>query len=384
MTADLGYYSTTKPDSLATSMTNTGTSVVLVDGSTFPDPALGGGKQYTVILGYGTDREEVCTVTAKPTSTTLTVIRGQDNTAATAKNAGDTVVHGVSAREFNSISTKLDKNGGTLTGPLVLQADPTAPLGAATKGYVDAGVGEAKAYADQAANDAMPIGSIIDYGGSVAPAGWHICDGTAHGSTALQSVIGSANTPDLRGRFVLGASASHPEKQTGGAETHTLTAAQSGLPAHSHTGSSGLQSADHVHSANPGPTGTSTESTYHSHGVTVSSGGSHVHQLHLLDAGANEAGDGNGFDSAPSSGWNNYAPNGETLAGQGTHGHTASAGNNTVLHTHTVDIPAFNTAGTSVNHNHSVTVNSNASAGAAQSHPIMPPFYALVKIIKKV
>lgn len=40
-----------------------------------------------------------------------------------------------------------------------------------------------------------PIGTIVMYGGTVAPAGWHLCNGTAHGSTALQAVIGSANTP---------------------------------------------------------------------------------------------------------------------------------------------------------------------------------------------
>lgn len=35
------------------------------------------------------------------------------------------------------VSEKLDISGGTLSGPLILNANPTAALGAATKGYVD-------------------------------------------------------------------------------------------------------------------------------------------------------------------------------------------------------------------------------------------------------
>lgn len=43
---------------------------------------------------------------------------------------------GESSNAIN-LDAKLDKAGGTMTGPLVLAADPTAPLGAATKQYAD-------------------------------------------------------------------------------------------------------------------------------------------------------------------------------------------------------------------------------------------------------
>jgi hypothetical protein len=134
---DFNYFSFTRPDALAAPMDSTSTSVILADGSTFPDPAIYDDRPYTVILGFGTDREEICTVTAKPTANTLTVIRGEDGTPAVPKNAGDTVVHGVSAREFRAIQGKLDPSGGTMTGELILFGEPTDPNGAVPLSMVE-------------------------------------------------------------------------------------------------------------------------------------------------------------------------------------------------------------------------------------------------------
>lgn len=61
--------------------------------------------------------------------------------------------------------------------------------------------------------------------------GWHICDGTN-------------GTPDLRGRFILGASDGHAVGSTGGEENHTLTAAE--MPAHKHTGTTSTNG-EHSH-----------------------------------------------------------------------------------------------------------------------------------------
>jgi hypothetical protein len=47
-----------------------------------------------------------------------------------------------------SVGTKVSKAGDTMTGLLVLSADPEANLGAATKQYVDAAETDAKAYTD--------------------------------------------------------------------------------------------------------------------------------------------------------------------------------------------------------------------------------------------
>lgn len=66
----------------------------------------------------------------------------------------------------------------------------------------------------------LPSGSITQYGGSAAPAGWLLCDGTSYLRTdqaALFAVIGTTfgaadgthfNVPDLRGRVAVGFAAS--------------------------------------------------------------------------------------------------------------------------------------------------------------------------------
>lgn len=115
--------------------------------------------------------------------------------------------------------------------------------------------------------DSSPIGAVIMFGGTVAPSGWHLCDGSAHGSSALQAVIGSANTPDLRDRFVVGAGSSYAVGNTGGAASVTLTAAQSGLPLHSHN----VNDPGHIHSqkvANTGA-GSATRNDYDSEGPGI-------------------------------------------------------------------------------------------------------------------
>lgn len=67
----------------------------------------------------------------------------------------------------------------------------------------------------------LPAGVIVMWSGAVAdvPGGWALCDGTS-------------GTPDLRGRFVVGAGDQYSVGDTGGAASVTLTVNQ--IPAHSH------------------------------------------------------------------------------------------------------------------------------------------------------
>lgn len=69
--------------------------------------------------------------------------------------------------------------------------------------------------------ESIPAGVILAYNGASEsiPSGWALCDG-------------QNGTPDLRGRFILGASDLHEAGQTGGSETHILTIGE--LPSHNH------------------------------------------------------------------------------------------------------------------------------------------------------
>jgi microcystin-dependent protein len=102
----------------------------------------------------------------------------------------------------------------------------------------------------QVMNNLVPPLSIIAYYGSTPPEGWQICDGSTlfyantNNSTIVRKGTGSnmvtINTPDLRGRTIIGINDSSSLsgisirnlKDAGGAETHTLLINQ--IPSHSH------------------------------------------------------------------------------------------------------------------------------------------------------
>ena len=67
----------------------------------------------------------------------------------------------------------------------------------------------------------IPSGIIVAWSGNESniPSGWVLCNG-------------QNNTPDLRGRFILGVSDSHTVNSTGGEETHTLSVNE--MPSHNH------------------------------------------------------------------------------------------------------------------------------------------------------
>ncbi len=83
----------------------------------------------------------------------------------------------------------------------------------------------------------IPTGGIIIWSGTEVPTGWALCDGTN-------------GTPDLRGRFVLGAGGAYNPGDTGGSEEVTLTVAQ--LPAHKFSYSYKANGTSNVLSSNGG------------------------------------------------------------------------------------------------------------------------------------
>lgn len=110
-------------------------------------------------------------------------------------------------------------------------SDNSVPTEKAVKSYVDAAIAEINTsltaiqtevdYLETSLLRAAPIGSIMPYGGTSAPDGWKLCDGSALDRSgdyaSLFSAIGTAfgapnasqfNLPDLRGRFIRGVNGS--------------------------------------------------------------------------------------------------------------------------------------------------------------------------------
>lgn len=150
---------------------------------------------------------------------------------------------------------------------------------AVTSGKIADGAIIASKIAPSAASAIMPSGGVIPYAGILAPSGWLLCDGGTIGDVGsgadsesadyetlfdlIKTLYGNTGTkvfangdtvllPDLRGRVVAGkddmggTAANHLTGLsggvigstlggTGGSQSHLLTAAQSGLPSHSHT-----------------------------------------------------------------------------------------------------------------------------------------------------
>jgi microcystin-dependent protein len=240
-----------------------------------------------------------------------------------------------------------------------------------------------------------PVGIIVHHIGSVAPEGWVICDGSPHGSAELQTLLGSANTPNLTDMFVRGAGTVAP-LTPGGAATVSLAPAQ--MPSHSHA--IGTQSANHTHTATSGGMSangshthsatTGTVSAWHvHHSPALNTGGDSANHTHDINAreGVGEDADGGYLESNPDS--------------QGTARDIGSLTNNSINHTH--QRPAINSGNASVTHSHnfigssasvahthSVTTglasavhsHSVPSAGSGGAVPLVPPHLALIYVIK--
>ncbi len=191
-----------------------------------------------------------------------------------------------------------------------------------------------------------PTGSLAPFAGSAAPTGWLLCYGqelaiasygalyavvsTTYGS--LTNGAGGAGTthfrvPDLRGRTIAaldnmgGSDAARLDwantlGTTGGAQTHPLSAAESGLPAHAHSVSltTGNDNAEHTHTIpwynsfwittyNAGLAGGNYNISTDSGGGTRNSGGrSAVHQ-HTVSGNT-----GNNTAASAASAHNNMQP----------------------------------------------------------------------------
>ena len=125
---------------------------------------------------------------------------------------------------------------------------------------------------------ATPVGTIVMYGGTIAPTGWLLCNGqSTSGYDALAAVVGET-VPDLRGRAPIGYGTSTDTTNvptarttigaTTGTEAVTLTSAQSGVPAHSHANTASFSGSGHSHSTDI----KNSSSEASGYGLTLTSG----------------------------------------------------------------------------------------------------------------
>lgn len=182
---------------------------------------------------------------------------------------------------------------------------------------------------------AVPVGTVILWSGSASerPTGWALCDGT---------VVSGYRTPDLRGRFILGAGAGpglteRKVGERGGAEAVALAAAE--VPSHGHFMNPSRQ--------------VSAFDGQHSHSIQTE-----AHSTGILE-----------FE-----GWGSDF----MLPGMGSSWHWGSA--NPVNRTRGT-VQTSSTPG----HDHWLDLNpteSSESGGGGQPHPNMPPFYVLAYIVR--
>lgn len=161
----------------------------------------------------------------------------------------------------------------------------------------------------ESGNVLLPPGIIVPYWGTTAPPGWRICDGTN-------------NTPDLRGRFLVGARPGLPVGTTLGIETHALFTTTEGDHLHTtdvqgwhaHGAWTDVQGW-HAHGgATAGHVLTTSQMPAHSHGLAVWAGSG------VAGGGLNSfAGNGSGRVTTDPTGSNEAHAHG--ISGDGNHAH---------------------------------------------------------------
>ncbi len=237
---------------------------------------------FTVVIDPDSASAEVVTVT-NVVGTVLTVTRAEDGTAAVTHSTGASVIHSHSARDWADSREHEDATFGVhgLTGTVVGTSDSQVltnkNLASGTNTFPSslATLTGAQTLTNKdltASSNVYPetvkrlAGEIVAYGGSSAPTGWLLCDGSAVSRstyatlfTAIGATYGAGdgsttfNLPDLRSRFPVGAGT----YASLGADEGDAEASRT--PSHTHNAGTLATASDgsHNHSA-----GTLTTSNY--------------------------------------------------------------------------------------------------------------------------
>ena len=185
-------------------------------------------------------------------------------------DATDSIFAASDTRNFTvktNSATRLTINAtdATSTVPVVLPADPTTALQAATKQYVDA---------------AGPAGAIMAFAGTTAPSGWLKCEGQAVSQTTYATLFAAIGTtwdiggegagnfrlPDLRGMFVRGTGTNATGSSSGAVGPSVGTYAADTYLNHTHTDSG------HTHTVAVSSSGATWNTTSTAGNITASAG----------------------------------------------------------------------------------------------------------------
>jgi len=286
----------------------------------------------------------------------------------------DTSSTGTALAEFQDASTKKWEVGKDASNNLVINNSSGTTVLTVTEATNKVSVSEQPASANDVATKTyvdtygVPVGTVVTFAGSSAPTNWVLCYGqelaiatygalyavlsTTYG--ALTNGSGGAGSthfrvPDLRGRTTAGVDNmggsdagrldwANTLGTASGAQTHTLTSGESGLPAHNHTQNAHTHTQDsHNHTQNP-----------HQHDVKTVTGDYYV-----------------GY-------WGAYE-------GYNTE---SMKRNSPQDYLYAKPTTATNNATTATNQNTTATNNNNTAANASSAHNNMQPTMLLNYIIK--
>lgn len=242
---------------------------------------------------------------------------------------------------------------------------------------------------------AVPVGTLLTYGGDTAPESYLICQGqlvskityaelfAAIGHKYNNNVDPGSNQFRLpsNGRVLVGHDSTQTEfntvGKTGGAKTVALSPAETPLKAHNHSGTTGNDNIDHSHAGT-----TSDINLNHTH--SGSTGGISANHVHFPS-------NNQGFVTGPvlntwpisgsgTSRWigQSFAPDGATGTVSADHGHSFTTGTVSSGHTHT-----YSSGGRSAFHQHSITTGNPSVAEAnGTAHVNLQPYQVVTFIIR--